>query len=76
LQQPSFGTLGGMDQPTPLAPRPPDSRRGALIGLAILFVLVVGGLILARAIHSSSQLQDCELAGRKDCAPGDPAARP
>jgi hypothetical protein len=48
----------------------PDStgtRRGALVGLIVVVLLVVGGLVLTHVLHSMSQVQDCALSGRSNC---------
>jgi hypothetical protein len=45
----------------------PNTRRGALVGLVIVVLLVVGGLLLTRVLRSMSQLQDCALSGRSNC---------
>jgi hypothetical protein len=60
-----------MDEPTPELPHEPDSRRGALLGLIIVAVLVLAGLLLAHILRKSAQLQDCAMSGRTDCAPID-----
>lgn len=49
----------------------PDSRRRALIGLGVVAALVVVGLLLARELRSTAQLQDCVMSGRTNCAPID-----
>ena len=48
---------------------PPDSRRGALIGLVITALLVIGGVYLVHVLRRAAQLQDCVMSGRRDCAP-------
>jgi hypothetical protein len=60
-----------MGEPTPEPEHEPDSRRGAVLGLIIVAVLVLGGLLLAHILRKSAQLQDCALSGRTDCAPID-----
>ncbi len=45
----------------------PGTRRGALIGLVIVLLLVFGGLLLTHVLHGMSQLQDCALSGRSNC---------
>jgi hypothetical protein len=45
----------------------PDSRRGALVGLVIILLLVAGGLVLTHVLRGMSQLQDCALSGRSNC---------
>lgn len=47
----------------------PDRRRGALIGLVVVALLVVGGLVLAHVLRNMSRIQDCAMAGRTNCAP-------
>jgi hypothetical protein len=49
------------------APGTPGSRRGALVGLVIILLLVAGGLLLTRVLRGMSQLQDCALSGRSNC---------
>jgi hypothetical protein len=55
-------------------PRPPDPRRTAMIGLVIIVVLVIGGLFLTHVLRDMSNLQDCAMQGRTNCAPIDSAA--
>lgn len=55
-------------------PQPPDPRNRALLGLAIVLGLVLGGLFLSHVLHRSAQLQDCVMSGRTNCAPLDPHA--
>lgn len=47
-------------------PEPP-SRRNALLALVAIALLVVGGIWLARTLHDSSRLEDCLMAGRRNC---------
>ena len=47
----------------------PDSRRGALIGFGVVLLLIVGGLVLSHLLRSTSQVQDCVMSGRTNCAP-------
>ncbi len=57
--------------PTP-DPNPDDeapSRRGALIALLVVIVLVVGGIFLSQTLHGVGRIQDCVMAGRNNCAP-------
>jgi hypothetical protein len=44
-----------------------NTRRGALVGLVIVLLLVAGGLMLTRVLRGMSQLQDCALSGRSNC---------
>jgi hypothetical protein len=55
----------------PPHPQAPDPRRRALIGLVVVVALVVGGLLLVRALQNMSRIQDCALSGRTNCAPID-----
>jgi hypothetical protein len=64
------------EEPEPEAPDPgagdsgtdpPGTRRGALVGLVIILLLMAGGLLLTRVLHGMAQLQDCALSGRSNC---------
>lgn len=48
----------------------PDRRRAALMLLFVL-VLVLGGLALVHVLRNMSQIQDCAMSGRTNCAPID-----
>ncbi len=53
-----------------MASQPPaESRRGPLIALAVIVVLVLGGWWLAQLLFQVGQVQDCAMAGRRNCAP-------
>jgi hypothetical protein len=64
--------------PEPENPEPPDPRRKALLALLFVAGLVVGGLLLTHVLSRMSQLQDCAMSGRTNCAPIDSStpARP
>jgi hypothetical protein len=47
----------------------PDSRRPALIGLAVVLVLVVASYFLVTALQRNASLEDCLMSGRRNCAP-------
>jgi len=49
--------------------RPAGPPRGALLALLALVLLVAGGIWLARTLHGVGRLQDCVMAGRRNCAP-------
>ncbi len=49
----------------------PKRRRAALAGLIFLLALVLAGLYLAHELRGVSQLQDCVMSGRTNCAPID-----
>lgn len=57
----------------PGAPRAPDSRWPALMGLLIAVLLVLGGMFLVRKLGRMSRIQDCVMSGRTNCAPIDPS---
>jgi hypothetical protein len=58
-----------MNAQPPDEPEVPDSRRGALIGLGLVLLLIVGGLVLAHVLRGTARLQDCVMSGRTNCAP-------
>jgi hypothetical protein len=60
-----------MDERRPPAPKEPDSRRGALLGLLVALLLIVLGLIIVRVLGNAGRLQDCVMSGRTNCAPID-----
>ena len=60
-----------MHSQQPDDPEPPDPRRKALLALLFVVVLVVGGLLLTQVLRHMSQLQDCVMSGRTNCAPID-----
>jgi hypothetical protein len=45
------------------------SRRGPLIALVAVVVLVLGGLWLSHVLGGVSHMQDCVMSGRSNCAP-------
>mgnify|MGYP001797409031 CR=1 FL=1 len=45
------------------------SRRGALIALVVVAVLIVGAVLLAQGLHRNAAIQDCVMSGRRDCVP-------
>ena len=45
------------------------SRRGPLIAMGVVVLLVVVGWLIARALHNSAKLEDCLMSGRTNCAP-------
>jgi hypothetical protein len=47
--------------------RAPTTRRGALIGLIMIVLLVLGGLLLTHILGDMTHLQDCALSGRSNC---------
>jgi len=47
----------------------PDSRRAAVMGLLVVAVLVVAAYFLVDALRENSNLEDCLMSGRRNCAP-------
>jgi len=47
----------------------PDSPRPAVIGLIVVALLVIAGYLLFSALRQNSQMEDCLMSGRKNCAP-------
>jgi len=58
-----------MLQRNPDDPQLPDKRRGAMVGLIIVLALLGGGLYLVHVIRGMSNIQDCVMSGRTNCAP-------
>jgi hypothetical protein len=44
-------------------------RTAALMGLIVILVLAIAGVILVRALRREAALEDCLMAGRRNCAP-------
>jgi hypothetical protein len=53
----------------------PNSRRAAIAGLIVVLLLVIAGYFLMTALRHESNLEDCLLAGRRNCAPIEVPAR-
>jgi hypothetical protein len=45
------------------------SRRGPLIAMGAVVLLVVVGWFITRALHNSTRLEDCLMSGRTNCEP-------
>jgi hypothetical protein len=45
-----------------------DRQTASLAGLVIALALIVVGLFLVQRLHTESQLEDCLLSGRTNCA--------
>ena len=54
--------------PEPEPDRPQATRRAALIGLAMIVILVIAGLLLTHTLGGMARLQDCALSGRSNCS--------
>jgi hypothetical protein len=52
-------------------PRPPVSRRAAVLGLLVTLLLIVLGWVLVKVLGDAGRMQDCALSGRSNCAPID-----
>jgi hypothetical protein len=44
-------------------------RTMALLGLIIVLSLAIAGVVLVRELDKKSQLEDCLMSGRTNCAP-------
>ncbi len=50
--------------------RETDARRtAALMGLIVVLSLAIAGVVLVRDLRTESQLEDCLMSGRTNCAP-------
>jgi hypothetical protein len=45
------------------------SRRGLLVGVAVVLVILAAAVALIHELGASARLQDCVLSGRTNCAP-------
>ena len=46
-----------------------DRRTAALMGFIIILVLAIAGVVLVRELGKKATLEDCLMAGRRNCAP-------
>ena len=44
-------------------------RTAALMGFVVILVLAIAGLLLVRELRVSTSIEDCLMAGRRNCAP-------
>ena len=44
-------------------------RTAALMGLVFILVLAIAGVLLVRELRVSTGIEDCLMAGRRNCAP-------
>jgi hypothetical protein len=44
-------------------------RTAALMGFAVILALAVAGILLVRELDKKGRVEDCLMAGRKNCAP-------
>jgi hypothetical protein len=49
----------------------PDAARrtAALMGFIVILVLAIAGVVLVRELTEKASLEDCLMAGRRNCAP-------
>lgn len=47
----------------------PSTRRGALVAVLVIAILVAGGIWLGQSLRGTGRVQDCVMAGRSNCAP-------
>ena len=55
------------DRPTRPPPEEPPSRRGPMIALLLLVGLIVAGWFLSDILRAAARVQDCVMAGRRNC---------
>jgi hypothetical protein len=53
----------------PDEPNHDESRSRALIGLLVIALLVIAAVYLVHALRNESNLEDCLMSGRSNCAP-------
>ena len=51
-------------------------RTAALMGFIVILVLAIAGVLLVRELRVSTSIEDCLMAGRRNCAPIHEAAPP
>jgi hypothetical protein len=61
--------MGSMSDDGPQRREDSNTQRAALIGLVICLLLVLGGLFLVYELKKMSDVQDCVMQGRTNCAP-------
>ena len=44
-----------------------DRRTAGLAAIVVVLLLLIGGLMLAHTLQKKSRLEDCLMAGRRDC---------
>ena len=50
----------------------PPGRGGALAALLLMIALVAGGYWLTHRLAATGHIEDCLMAGRRNCAPIQP----
>ena len=61
-----------MPEETPRTRGDTYSPRAVLLALAVILLLVLGGLYLFYGLRDASESQDCMMQGRTNCAPAEP----
>ena len=46
-----------------------ERRTAALMGFIVILILVIAGVVLVRELRKKATLEDCLMAGRRNCAP-------
>jgi hypothetical protein len=44
-----------------------NRQTAGLVGIAVILLLLIVGLFLVHHLHTTSMVEDCLLAGRRDC---------
>lgn len=58
-----------MDQRGSEEERDAARQTAALMGLIVILVLAIAGIVLVRELRHEAALEDCLMAGRRNCAP-------
>jgi hypothetical protein len=53
-----------------------ERRTAALMGFVVILILAIAGVILVRELRNKANLEDCLMAGRRNCAPIEVPLRP
>jgi hypothetical protein len=54
--------------PDPVRDREDANRRtNGLAAIVVVLLLLIGGLLLTQTLRKKSQIEDCLMAGRRDC---------
>jgi hypothetical protein len=46
-----------------------ERRTAALMGFVVILVLAIAAIVLVRELAKNAKLEDCLMAGRRNCAP-------
>jgi hypothetical protein len=50
-------------------------QTAALMGFIVILLLAIAGVLLVRELRNNANLEDCLMAGRRNCAPIETPAR-